>query len=36
MKQSEVDRFNEHLKVTGVDPDAGVTEWEQREYFRLF
>lgn len=35
MKRSEVDRFNSYLAGLGENTDA-VTDWEQREYFRLY
>ena len=35
MKRSEVDRFNAHLAGLSENTQA-VTEWEQREYFRLY
>jgi len=36
MKRSEVDRFEGYLKSAGDLPEDTVTDWEQREYFRLF
>jgi glutamine synthetase len=35
MKQSEVDRFNAYV-AGQTDSADGVTDWEQREYFRLY
>lgn len=36
MKTTEVERFESYVKESGVDPAGAVTEWEHREYFRLF
>jgi hypothetical protein len=36
MKRSEVNRFEEYLKSSGEMADGPDTDWEQREYFRLF
>lgn len=36
LKRAEMARFDAFLTDTGVDPAAGVTEWEINEYFDAF
>ena len=36
LKRAEMARFDAFLSETGVDPAAGVTEWEVNEYFDAF
>lgn len=36
LKRAETARFDAFLSDTGVDPAAGVTEWEVNEYFDAF
>lgn len=36
LKRAEMARFDAFLTETGVDPAAGVTEWEVNEYFDAF
>lgn len=36
MKMSEVNRFETYLKENKGANSDDVTDWEQREYFRLF
>jgi glutamine synthetase len=36
MKRSEVERYETYLKTNEMVADDTVTDWEQREYFRLF
>jgi glutamine synthetase len=36
MKMSEVKRFESYLKENHIGNSDEVTDWEQREYFRLF
>jgi len=36
MKMSEVDRFAAYLEEHKIESSEAVTDWEQREYFRLF
>jgi glutamine synthetase len=36
MKMSEVKRFETYLKENHIGNSDEVTDWEQREYFRLF
>jgi hypothetical protein len=36
MKMSEVDRFEKYLKENHGGNSDDVTDWEQREYFRIF
>ena len=36
MKMSEVERFEAYLEEHKIGHSDAVTDWEQREYFRLF
>ena len=36
MKMSEVERFETYLEEHNIGNSDAVTDWEQREYFRLF